>query len=298
MKIFEKLRIDKSNLKIVELGEWFFVPLEFRNKYNLNIQTFGNLVSHELVEATELEGNAEVNKITVKNKSDNYLVLHDGEIIVGAKQNRTIDKSIILNSNELKNVDVLCVEKGRWNYTSSEFSQHNTKLSPEIRYSKESTNQQNKQNAVWHEIDNIYHNSDQFSQSSDFCEFKEENNEVFLNTIKSKIFNNQYNGLFVKGPQVCFLEIFYDANIYEDQITKSIKSFLINKNKKNYQKVNIEDYLKILKNSEWNKEFTNSAGQPFVINDKVKGRLIFLKGQLVHLILYFHNKLNFGDTYD
>jgi hypothetical protein len=298
MKIFEKLRIDKSNLKVIELGEWSFAPLEFRNKYDLNIQTFGSLVSNDLVEATELEGNAEVNKITVKNKSDDYLVLHDGEIIVGAKQNRTIDKSIILNSNEIQNVDVLCVEKGRWNYNSSEFSQHNAKLSPEIRYSKESTNQQNKQTTVWNEIDNIYLNSDQHSQSSDFCEFKEENNEVFLNTIKSKIFNNQYNGLFVKGPQVCFLEIFYDANIYEDQITKSIKSFLINKNKKNYQKVNIEDYLKILKNSDWNKEFINSASQSFVINDKIKGRLIFLKGQLVHLILYFHNNLHFGGTYD
>ena len=38
MKIFEKLRIDKSNLKVIELGEWSFVPLEFRNNYNLNIQ--------------------------------------------------------------------------------------------------------------------------------------------------------------------------------------------------------------------------------------------------------------------
>ena len=122
-----------------------FVPLEFRNKYDLNIQTFSSLVSNDLVEATELDGNADVNKITVKNKSDDYLVLHDGEIIVGAKQNRTIDKSIILNSNEIQNVDVLCVEKGRWNYNSSEFYQHSTKLSPEIRYSKESTYQQNKQ---------------------------------------------------------------------------------------------------------------------------------------------------------
>ena len=55
-------------------------------------------------------------------------MLHDGEIIVGAKQNRTIDKSIILNSNEIQNVDVLCVEKVRWNYNSSEFYQHSTKL--------------------------------------------------------------------------------------------------------------------------------------------------------------------------
>ena len=297
MKIFEKLRIDKRNLKIIEQGDWIFVPLEFRNKYDLNIQTFSSLVSNGLVEATELEGNAEVNKIIVNNKSDDYLVLHDGEIIVGAKQNRTIDKSIILNSNEIQNVDVLCVEKGRWNINSSEFSQHNTKLSPEIRYSKESTNQQNKQNAVWNEIDNIYLNSDQYSQSSDFCEFKQKNNEVFLNTIKSKIFNNQYNGLFVKGPQVCFLEIFYDAKIYEDQISKSIKSFLINK-KKDYKKINIQNYLKILKNSDWNKDFINSVGQSFVINDKIKGRVIFLKGQLVHLILYFHNKLHLGETYD
>ena len=85
--------------------------------------------------------------------------------------------------------------------------------------------------------------------------------------------------------------------VFEDQISKSIKSFSINK-KKDYKKINIVDYLKILKNSDWNKEFINSAGQSFVINDKIKGRLIFLKGQLVHLILYFNNKLHFRDTYD
>ena len=33
-------------------------------------------------------------------------------VIVGAKQNRTIDKSVILKSKETRNVDVLCVEKG------------------------------------------------------------------------------------------------------------------------------------------------------------------------------------------
>ena len=37
-------------------------------------------------------------------------------------------KVVILKSRQSQNIDVLCVEKGRWQSTGSTFSQHNTKL--------------------------------------------------------------------------------------------------------------------------------------------------------------------------
>ena len=90
-----------------------------------------------------------LNKIKVKNYSSDFLILHDGEIIVGAKQNRTIDKSVILKPKETRNVDVLCVEKGRWSFRNHEFSQHNSKLSPEIRFSKEIVKNYNNESLIY-----------------------------------------------------------------------------------------------------------------------------------------------------
>ena len=155
---------------------------------NLKLETFGSLLKKKQVEATEIDENGVVNNIKVKNNSPNFLILHDGEIIVGAKQNRTIDKSVILKPRETRNVDVLCVEKGRWSFRNHEFSQHNSKLSPEIRFSKDTVKNYNKQNTVWNEIDKMYTENNQYSNTSDFCEFKEENSELVIEKIKSKIF--------------------------------------------------------------------------------------------------------------
>ena len=155
MRIFENLIIDKTNLKVINSENCTFVPLQLNDYRNLNLETFGSLLEKKQVEATEIDENGVVNKIKVKNNSSNFLILHDGEIIVGAKQNRTIDKSVILKPKETRNINVLCVEKGRWSFRNHEFSQHNSKLSPEIRFSKETVTNYNKQNTVWNEIDKM-----------------------------------------------------------------------------------------------------------------------------------------------
>ena len=76
--------------------------IQLNDYTNLNLETFGSLLKKKQVEATEIDENGVVNKIKVKNNSSNFLILHDGEIIVGAKQNRTIDKSVILKSKDKK----------------------------------------------------------------------------------------------------------------------------------------------------------------------------------------------------
>ena len=166
--------------------------------------------------AREINEDGNVNVINVLNKSNNFLILHDGEIITGAKQNRTIDKTVILKSQQSQNIDVLCVEKGRWHSTGSTFSSHNTKLGMDIRYSKEQYNQ-NKQNTVWLEIDKRFQNQNKASPTSDLCSLDEEKNfnKSFKTEFKSKVFNKIYNGIIVKSPTVSFIEIFYDHDIFE-----------------------------------------------------------------------------------
>ena len=248
MRIFENLIIDKTNLKVINSENCTFVPLQLNDYRNLNLETFGSLLKKKQVEATEIDENGVVNKIKVKNYSSDFLILHDGEIIVGAKQNRTIDKSVILKSKETRNVDVLCVEKGRWSFRNHEFSQHNSKLSPEIRFSKEIVKNYNKQNTVWNEIDKIYTENNQYSNTSDFCEFKEEeNSELVIGKIKSKIFNDRYNGVLVTNNKISFIETFYNSKIYEEQIAKSISTLLIKNKYENNRQIELDKYLFRLK---------------------------------------------------
>lgn len=288
MRIFENLIIDKTDFNVINSENCTFVPLQFNDNTNLKLETFGSLLKKKQVEATEIDENGVVNNIKVKNNSPNFLILHDGEIIVGAKQNRTIDKSVILKPRETRNVDVLCVEKGRWSFRNHEFSQHNSKLSPEIRFSKETVKNYNKQNTVWNEIDKMYTENNQYSNTSDFCEFKEENSELVIEKIKSKIFNDRYNGILVANNKISFIETFYNSKIYEDQIAKSISTLLIKNKYDNNQQIELDKYLLRLKDSNWFKENQDSLETSYLSNSQGKGRLIFLNNQIIHLIFFFH----------
>lgn len=288
MRIFENLIIDKTDFNVINSENCTFVPLQFNDNTNLKLETFGSLLKKKQVEATEIDENGVVNNIKVKNNSPNFLILHDGEIIVGAKQNRTIDKSVILKPRETRNVDVLCVEKGRWSFRNHEFSQHNSKLSPEIRFSKDTVKNYNKQNTVWNEIDKMYTENNQYSNTSDFCEFKEENSELVIEKIKSKIFNDRYNGILVANNKISFIETFYNSKIYEDQIAKSISTLLIKNKYENNQQIELDKYLLRLKDSNWFKENQDSLETSYLSNSQGKGRLVFLNNQIIHLIFFFH----------
>jgi len=193
-----------------------------------------------------------------------------------------------LKPRETRNVDVLCVEKGRWSFRNHEFSQHNSKLSPEIRFSKDTVKNYNKQNTVWNEIDKMYTENNQYSNTSDFCEFKEENSELVIEKIKSKIFNDRYNGILVANNKISFIETFYNSKIYEDQIAKSISTLLIKNKYENNQQIELDKYLLRLKDSNWFKENQDSLETSYLSNSQGKGRLIFLNNQIIHLIFFFH----------
>ena len=78
----------------------------------------------------------------------------------------------------------------------------------------------------------------------DFCEFKEEeNSELVIGKIKSKIFNDRYNGVLVTNNKISFIETFYNSKIYEEQIAKSISILLIKNKYENNRQIELDKYL-------------------------------------------------------
>ena len=288
MQIFKHLLIDKTKLQILRFGDCHFVPLEFPNDNDLKLEVFDNLLLKNLAEAREIHESGDVSKINVLNKSNDFLILHDGEIITGAKQNRTVDKTVILQSRQSQNIDVLCVEKGRWHSTGSTFSSHNAKLGMNIRYSKELYNE-NKQNTVWSEIDKLYQNHNTVSPTSDLCSLQEEINidKSFNTEFKSKVFNKVYNGIIVKSPTISFIEIFYDYYIFENQISKSLNSLLNFQENNENSNLNLDESLNNLKQSIWLKESKDTNESSMSYSCSTKGRAVFYNHKLVHLIYYF-----------
>lgn len=74
-----------------------------------------------LVRITEV-GSGTVPELLARNDADRDVLVLDGEQLVGARQNRTTSRSILLGAKSEVRIPVSCMEQGRWHPVSPEFS--------------------------------------------------------------------------------------------------------------------------------------------------------------------------------
>jgi hypothetical protein len=85
---------------------------------------------------TEISEGGSVPQLLVLNDSDKPVLIIDGEELLGAKQNRTLNTSILLKEHSRTLVPVSCTEQGRWAYSSAKFAMSDTVLERKIRSRK------------------------------------------------------------------------------------------------------------------------------------------------------------------
>jgi len=82
-------------------------------------------------QVTEL-GVGTVPELRLVNGTDRMVFLMDGEALVGAKQNRTLNTSILAGAKSKFDIPVSCVEQGRWAFASQEM-QRGSITYPDLR---------------------------------------------------------------------------------------------------------------------------------------------------------------------
>jgi hypothetical protein len=88
---------------------------------------------------TEVTEGGSVPELKVVNKSDQKILLVDGEELVGAKQNRVLNTTILIAPKSETNIPVSCVEQGRWSYRSKHFGSQSRSMSANLRNRKSQT---------------------------------------------------------------------------------------------------------------------------------------------------------------
>ena len=83
-----------------------------------------------LANITELNGGT-VPELRFENRADQPILLLDGEELIGAKQNRTLNLTILAPAKQILIIPVSCVEAGRWSMTTPGF-----KTADHIMYAK------------------------------------------------------------------------------------------------------------------------------------------------------------------
>jgi hypothetical protein len=79
-------------------------------------------ISDETASVSEVSESGSVPSLLFENKAPQPVLLIDGDTLMGAKQNRTLNLSILIPAWTRIEIPVSCVEAGRWSRTSRHFS--------------------------------------------------------------------------------------------------------------------------------------------------------------------------------
>jgi hypothetical protein len=84
----------------------------------------------------EVSDGGSVPELRVWNPLDERVLLYDGEELIGAKQNRILNLSVLIEAGARTVVPVSCVEAGRWHRSSMTFTAADHTAGPELRRTK------------------------------------------------------------------------------------------------------------------------------------------------------------------
>jgi hypothetical protein len=97
------------------------VPLRGEGHKQLDYLLASEAIEAKLLEITEVHKGGNVPWLSVTSRSDKSILFLDGEELIGAKQNRILNTTILLPPKGKMNIPVSCVEQGRWEYKSNQF---------------------------------------------------------------------------------------------------------------------------------------------------------------------------------
>jgi hypothetical protein len=111
-KLLESLQVGEP----VTVGPMTVFPLTVEpNGSTPDYLTADEALSKQLLVVTE-EGEGTVPEILVANNADVPVLVVEGEELVGAKQNRVLNITVLIPAHTKQRVPVSCVERGRWHY--------------------------------------------------------------------------------------------------------------------------------------------------------------------------------------
>ncbi len=97
------------------------VPLASKLGSDLDYLLLDDGLHRDLVTIREVSEGGSVPELTVENRAELPLLIVDGEELVGAKQNRVANLTMLIPAAETTNIPVSCVEAGRWAYSRRDF---------------------------------------------------------------------------------------------------------------------------------------------------------------------------------
>jgi hypothetical protein len=211
------------------------VPLFAQADSGPDYLTLQEALDKKVIKITELDESGSVPELKVENTSTEYVLLLDGEELMGAKQNRVLNTTILLKPNSETVIPVSCTEQGRWAYSSRAFSSSGHILSQQIRSSKAQSvhaslrrerGYHSDQGAVWNDIHKLSADAEVASPTGAMQDVYESKSSVLAEYEKAFEYRPKQQGfLAMLNGEVVGFDILSRAAAFQKLYSKLIKSY-------------------------------------------------------------------------
>jgi hypothetical protein len=103
---------------------------------SLQLMSLEEALGAGTLRVSEVSAEGHVPELRVENSGEAPVLILDGEELVGAKQNRIVNVTILVPPHSEIVIPVSCIEAGRWGYSRPSFAAAGRVLNPEIRSRK------------------------------------------------------------------------------------------------------------------------------------------------------------------
>ena len=218
-------------------GQMAMFPLLDKEESTIDYLTLDESIANGYAYVTEIDEDGIIPLLKFKNSSEKRIFLMEGEELVGAKQNRTLNISLLAPAEKEITIPVTCVESGRWDYDSPRFKTSNRAHYSRGRREKmasvsESMNFCNRPEAnqfeVWDEISSKAERMKSRSRTSAMGDIFENYRGRVSDYVKTfTAVENQAGMLVMVGDDIVGLDLFDNKETLKKLMPKLVRSFAL-----------------------------------------------------------------------
>ena len=290
-----KTELSNEQLKTYTYENLRIYPINARESFlsaNKNIGRYTPLneaLQKQKVKITETSAGSDsrqasptVNTLYIQNLSGDTVYLMGGEVVKGGNQDRVIAQDMILPPKGKKiNLDVYCVEHGRWTYNSpTDSNTFNSTYSVTSTSVRKAAQVENDQSKVWDKVEEVTTKNNSQTQTGTYTalskskDYSDKLNKYvsFFKTQLSKE-NNVIGFVAVSGDKVIGCDMFATGAMFKQQEDNLLRSYstevITNGSAVKLSNGQVKAYLdKLLLNEAARPETLEKQGKEFKEGDK------------------------------
>jgi len=293
----------RDSLTGIRIGKALFYhnltifPLFSRNGHDPDYLLLQEAIKKKLAEVREVSEEGSIPELLVENRSPLPILIPEGEVLIGAKQDRTVNITLIIRAMTEHVIPVSCVEQGRWARTSRSFAASHF-ATPGLRARKIASSQAHRratgqamsdQSQVWRDVAFSVAAVDAHSETGSIADAYKASEERIRKCREKLVLPENATGVLVtSGEDIVGMDLFDSPKVLLKIWPRLSESYFfeaaVREKCKRTLKSNATAFLKVLPSIIQFADKPSGFGQELEFSaEDYAGSGIWYKGRLCHL---------------